>query len=460
MTFFDQFRRSIDFQTLHDGIIGAGATIDGPFGTKPLIYADYVASGRALRQVETAIMDHVLPWYANSHTEASHCGGVMTRLRREARAEILRCMKGGPEHAVVFAGSGATAGINRLAHLLGAGPDSTVLLGPYEHHSNILPWRESGARVVTLPEDTQGGPDRTALTQELARGGQIIAAFSAASNVNGTLTDIAAITAQVKAAGAKIIWDYAGGAPYLPINLRFGMDAITASPHKFIGGPGASGVLVVRRDAVTTTRPTLPGGGTVRFVNHDSHDYADAIEQREEGGTPNVIGDIRAAMVFALKDQIGQKHIDRVQLRWHAKAEKLHDLPGLQLLWNHDLPRLPILAFRVRDGNGGFIHQQLVTRMLSDLYGIQARGGCACAGPYVHQLLGIGSVESEAMRRAILRGDEIEKPGFVRLNLCWAAPEPEIDAILDAIAELPTVADSQQTNYSCDKSRAIFSPAA
>lgn len=459
MDFFSRFRAGLgSADQLHEGIIGADAVIDGPFGARRMIYADYVASGRALRQVEQAIMQDVLPWYANSHTEASHCGGTMTRMRRAARAEILRCVGGDKRHAAVFTGSGATAGLNRLAHLFGIGSDWTVLIGPYEHHSNILVWRETGARIVELPESPEGGLDLDALKDALGHRGPVLASFSAASNVTGLLSDVADVTRRVKAAGAKIIWDYAGAAPYLSIDMGQGMDAVVVSPHKFIGGPGASGLMVLRRDSVVVNRPSLPGGGTVRFVNGEGHDYAESIEAREEGGTPNVIGDIRAALVLALKDEVGQAHLDRVHEGWIRKARRLWSIDGLQMLGHPTAARLPILSFRVRDGAGGFFHQQLVTRMLSDLYGVQARGGCACAGPYVHRLLGIGIDESRRLRDAIARGEEVQKPGFVRLNLCWAAPVSEIDDILDAVRDLPRAARLYRDRYRCDPRTAIFTP--
>ena len=463
MTLFDRFRASLPAPAdLHADVIGHDAVIDGPFGAKPMIYADYVASGRALGSIERFVMTEILPWYANSHTEASHCGGMMTRMRRAARAEILRCTGGGADHAAIFCGSGATAGINRLVHLLGAGPGVTVLIGPYEHHSNILPWRESGADVVEIPEAETGGPDLDALADALARApGRVIGAFSATSNVTGIIADVPGITATLKAAGARVVWDYAGGAPYLPIDLGLGMDAVVVSPHKFIGGPGASGLLLVRRDAVLADRPSLPGGGTVRFVNAEGHDYAEAVEAREEAGTPNVVGDIRAALVMAVKDHVGQPAIDAANTRrWAQARARLARHPRIVLLGNTDCARLPILSFRIRDGQGGFVHQQLATRMLSDLHGVQARGGCACAGPYVHRLLGIGAEESAHLRAAILAGDEVEKPGFVRLNLCWAAPDVEIAAILDAICDLADSAPGWAHRYGCDRSRAIFTPIA
>lgn len=446
---------------LHADMVGYGRAIEGPFGARTLIYADYVASGRALATVERFIMEEVLPWYANSHTEASHCGATMTRLRRAARAEIGRITGARADHAVVFTGSGATAGINRLAHLLEVRPGTTVILGPYEHHSNILPWRESGARIVTLPECDGAGPCLDALDDALSGPGRKIVALSAASNITGIISDVAGITARCKAAGALMVWDYAGAAPYLPINMGDGMDAVVLSPHKFVGGPGASGVMILRRDAVRASRPTLPGGGTVRFVSPDSHDYAQAVETREEGGTPNVIGDIRAALAMIVKDAVGQGVIDDRQRRASARARAwLAGHPGLLMLDDRDVPRLPILSFRVRDGQGGFIHQQLATRMLSDLYGVQARGGCACAGPYVHKLLGLDPSTSARMRAAILAGDELEKPGFVRLNLCWLAPDYEIEAILGAIFGLAQRAPELVPMYSGDPATAIFKPLA
>ena len=192
----EKFRNNIDGRDpigwLASDLVGAKAMVDGPFGPKPLVYADYVASGRALRGIESFILDEVLPYYANSHTEASYCGGMMTRLRREARAEIAARCGADAAHAVIFCGSGATAGINRLVALLGVTKRTRVIIGPYEHHSNILPWRESGAEVVEIAEATTGGPDMQALEKALAAPGadRVICSLSAASNVTGIMTDV------------------------------------------------------------------------------------------------------------------------------------------------------------------------------------------------------------------------------------------------------------------------------
>lgn len=475
LSLFDQFTQTLHTTTIADfrkGLIGHGTVIDGPQGPKRMIYADYVASGRALHQIESFVLQSLLPLYANSHTEASFVGGTMTRLRREARDIIRTCCNGSADHAVVFCGSGATHGINRLVHLFGVtqmvarGERPLVILGPYEHHSNILPWRESGAEVVELPEAGCGGPCLDRLDALLRTEGHrpIIASLSAASNVTGILSDVTEVTRRLKRAGAKVIWDYAGGGPYLPVDLCPApdalIDAIVLSPHKFVGGPQASGLLLVRHDAVTTTRPTLPGGGTVRFVSPAHHDYAASVEAREEAGTPNVIGDLRAAMCFLVKQAIGQEWISARNAENCRKAlAAWGPIDAIEILGQRDCPRLPIFSFRLRDGHGGYIHQQLVTRMLSDHYGIQARGGCACAGPYVHRLLGIDQPTSDQLRDAILCGHELEKPGFVRLNFSYLANDADVDFIIRAVADLAGSASTHAGQYRADQSTAIFTPA-
>lgn len=472
-----RFRQSLDATDVRSalslGLVGAKAKVSGPYGDKELLYADYVASGRALHQVEAFVLEELLPYYANSHTEASFCGGAMTRMRREARSIIAGLCGCTDEHAVIFTGSGATAGLNRLVSLLGvaatlaAGGQVRVIIGPYEHHSNILPWRESGAQVIEIAEAPTGGPDLTQLAQELKDDGfdLTVCTLSAASNITGITSDVAVITAMVKAAGAKMVWDYAGAGPYLPIAMSTAdlaqIDAIVVSPHKFIGGPAASGILLVRRDAVVTRKPTWPGGGTVKFVSPHTHDYSDSLESREEAGTPNVVGDIRAALAFLVKDAIGPQPMAQRNRELAERAfSAWKGVPNLHLLGLTAPERLPIFSFQIRDGKGGFIHQQLITRMLSDRFGVQARGGCACAGPYVHRLLDIDEEGSQAIRQAILAGNEIEKPGFTRLNFSVLLSDEKVQVILDAVAQIAGDAAAFMEDYCVDASRAIFSPKA
>ncbi|MCB2113143.1 MAG: aminotransferase class V-fold PLP-dependent enzyme [Parvularculaceae bacterium] len=455
---------------LRAGLVGKTAMTDGPFGPKPLIYCDYAASGRGLRQIEDYIIEHVLPFYSNSHTEASYCGRVMNRMRHEARAEIARVCGASDTCSVVFCGSGATSAINKLVFLfLGdrlarAKSAPLVLIGPYEHHSNILPWRESGAEVVEICEAADGGPDLEHLRRVLeaqAKTRAVIGAFSAASNVTGVMTDTNAVTRLLKKYGARAVWDFAGGGPYMKVDMACGTDAekdaVVLSPHKFVGGPGASGVLIVRNGAAVVEAPSQPGGGTVSFVSPWRHSYSASLQVREESGTPNVIGDIRAALVLMIKDrarrlgrdEVAARHRRRALARWGAN-------PRLQLLGADLRECAPIVSFRIRDGRGGYVHHQLFTRMLTDMYGVQARGGCACAGPYAHRLLGISEAESERIFSDIMAGHELNKPGWVRLNFSWLQTDEEADHVIAVVDHLAASAVELSDLYDADAASARF----
>lgn len=458
-------------QALSEGLIGDGAPVPGPNGVNPLIYADYVASGRALRQIEDFVTEQVLPFYANSHTEASFCGMMMTRTREQARQEIARICGGDARHAVIFSGSGATLGINRLVQLMGVkqaveqGQNPLVVLGPYEHHSNILPWRESGAEIIEIDEAPTGGPDLTQLEAVLqsGQGRLIVGAFSAASNVTGIKTDVETVTTLFKKYQAKIIWDYAGGAPYLPIDMQIGMDAVVVSAHKFIGGPGASGVMILRRDSMAIDKPSLPGGGTVRFVSPWAEDYSTSIETREEAGTPNVVGDIRAALCFIVKEHISQSYLDsRLEALRHRAIKVWSQNPAIKILGNPEADdRLPIFSIQVKYlKRDGLVHHQLFTRMLSDYFGIQVRGGCACAGPYAHRLLDIDATHSETLRQAILSGAEIQKPGWTRIGFSALMSDQKADFIIDCVDRLARAPEDFDTVYDFDEKTARFSLAA
>ncbi len=452
---------------LRAGLIGEGRMIPGLRGEVPLIYADFIASGRALAQVEDFIRDEVLPFYANTHTEASFTGARTTALREAARGEIARLVGAGQEHAVIFAGSGATAGLNKLVSLLGVNEAArpVVFVGPYEHHSNLLPWRESRAGVVEIPEAEGGGPDlaylREAL-QEHAGADLKIGAFSAASNVTGILTDTGPVTELLHEHGALSVWDYAGGGPYVPIDMGTGArakDAIVVSPHKFAGGPGASGVLVLRRGAVRLDRPSQPGGGTVAFVSPWRHDYLDDLVAREEAGTPGIIGDIRAGLAFLVKEAAGERLIHAREEEFRTMAEAAwRDHPRLTILGLDKGARLPFFSLLVTDKQGAPVPPALFTTMLSDLYGIQSRGGCACAGPYGHRLLGIDRARSEAIHGEIMRGELIHKPGWVRLNFSYLMDAETVAYIIDSVGALASNVDAEAGNYRWDTARGVFVP--
>lgn len=485
----NRFRASLDsddpISGISAGLIGQDVVFNGLFDSIPMLYADYVATGRPLQQVEEFISRHVLPCYANPHTEASFCGTYSTVMRTSARETIALLCGADDRHAVIFGGAGATAALNRIVGLLGAsggaprppgalarlaalfgrsGARTRVVIGPYEHHSNILPWRESGAEVIEVNESKEGGPDLDELSGVLAdsrRVPRVICAFSAASNITGIMTDITAVTRIAKRAGALMVWDYAGGGPYLPIDMTpepgVDIDAIAISPHKFVGGPGSSGLLIIRRDAVVTERPVVSGGGTVKFVSSRVHDYLDRLEEREEAGTPNYIGDVRAALAFLVKDALGVGHMRRRNAELARRAiAAWKDVERLEILGSLTAPRLPIFSFLIKDPRGGYLHPQLVTRILSDRFGIQARGGCACAGPYAHRLLSISPVASERLRREILAGHEENKPGFTRVNLSALMPESKVRFIIESVSALPAEIERLQQYYRFDPGKGLF----
>lgn len=459
------------FARLRAGLIGDDVMLDGPNGPVQMIYADYVASGRALRQIEEFIMADVLPYYANTHTQASFVGSYCTQLREEARQRIADLTGAGTGYSTIFTGAGSTAGLNRLVGLLdiqgvtATGGRAVVLIGPYEHHSNILPWRESGAEVIEIAESATGGPDLIhleAVLSEHQSADVLVGSFSAASNVTGIVTDTDPVTRLLRRYGAVSIWDFGGGGPYLPMQMQAGTDAakdaIVFSAHKFPGGPGASGVLILRDDIARRLTPTLPGGGTVSFVSPWGHDYSTALRDREEGGTPNVIGDIRAALVMIVKAALGE---DRIAARGQAFRDKALAVwrrnPRIELMGGTTpVNSLPVFSFRIRDGKGGLVHHQLFTRMLSDFWGVQARGGCACAGSYAHRLLGITQQESQSLTDRIRAGEDLVKPGWVRLNFSALLDEAKADLIIRAVDELAMTAADLTHLYNVDAQHSRF----
>ncbi len=458
-------------EALRDGLIGEDALVPGLDGPKKLVYADYVASGRALSQVEDFIRDKVLPYYANSHTQASFCGAFITQLRNRVRAEIARITGAGEGYSVVFTGSGSTAGLNRIVMLLdipqvvASGKRAVVLIGPYEHHSNLLPWRESGAEVIEIPEGPGGGVDMAALESRLrenAGAELLVGAFGAASNVTGILTDDHAVTRLLKAHGALAVWDFGCAGPYAPMRMEAGTDAakdaIVFSPHKFPGGPGGSGVMIIRDAIARRKTPTLPGGGTVSFVSPWDHVYSTSLEHREEGGTPNVLGDIRAGLALMVKDALDATWLAERQQDLRARALAVwRRNPHLELLGCQDAKALPIFSFQVRDAAGKRVHHQLFTRMLSDVYGIQARGGCACAGSYAHALLDIDQEASATIKKSLDAGEEIEKPGWVRLNLSPLMRDEKVDFVIASVDRLAREQAAFSRHYVADISNGRFS---
>jgi len=448
-------------ERIRQSVIGSRTPISTPFGEKPLIYADYTASGRSLGFIEDIIREQVLSFYANTHTETSFTGAQTTALREQARRIIRRAVNGSSEDQVIFCGAGATAAINKLIDILnlrlpddlsrrydltaGIPPQDrpVVFIGPYEHHSNELPWRESIAELVVTPLDGQGQIDSRALEARLhayADRPLKIGSFSAASNVTGVKSDVAGISALLKKHGALAFWDYAAAAPYVAIDMNGDtpLDAVFISPHKFIGGPGTPGLLVAKKSIMQNRVPAVVGGGTVKYVTPVDHRYIEDHERREEGGTPGIVESIRAGLVFRLQQEVGTREISRLEGEFVERAlARFSACPGLTVLGERNAPRLSIVSLRFRHGERD-LHYGFVVALLNDLFGIQMRGGCSCAGPYGHNLLGMDMAYSKAIETELDKGNMLFRPGWVRLNFNYFIDEDEFEYLVRAVELVAT----------------------
>ena len=468
----------LDLDTLRREIVGADASIETPFGRRPMTYADYTASGRCLGFVERFLL-RVQRLYANTHTEDDVSGRSMSRLLHQAEQAIKDGVHAGPGGKLIAVGSGCTAAIDKFQQILGVQlPPATarlltelaraslgegmgrfeealrarrpvVFLGPFEHHSNEITWRQSLAEVVPVRLGADGGIDLAHLAALLAEprylGRLRIGSFSAASNVTGRLAPVGEIARLLHAHDALACFDYAACAPYVRIDMNPApgpeggdpsLDAVFLSPHKFLGGPGSSGVLVFQeRLYPAELPPTVAGGGTVDYVGPHDHDFLRDVEEREKAGTPGVLQTMKAALAFLVKDAVG---IERIEAREHellARAmERWAANSAVEILGDPDPSRrCAIVSFNVRDPRGPVLHPKFLTVLLNDLFGVQSRAGCSCAGPYGHALLGIDEATSERYREQVRQGWLGIKPGWCRVGLHYAMDEAEVGYLVEAV---------------------------
>ncbi|OZC02741.1 aminotransferase class V-fold PLP-dependent enzyme [Rubricoccus marinus] len=480
-------------EALRADTIGIDAPIQTPFGERLMVYADFTASGRQLGFIEDHLRDLAV-LYANAHTEDSTTGRTATHLLHEAEHAIKRCVGAGPGGKVVCCGSGSTAAIHKLQQILGIaippatlddlasrladarGPEGAkdlirdlraigpvVFVGPYEHHSNEVTWREALCTVVEVALDCDGQVCLDDLEANLNdpkwEGRRKIGSFSAASNVTGVVAPVHEIARVLRRNDALALFDYAAAGPYVDIDMSASgdddarLDAVFLSPHKYLGGPGSCGILVFDEALYRSDlAPTVGGGGTVDYVSGHGHDFTDDIEARETAGTPGFFQTLRAAYAMEVKDAVG---VDAIHAREHAFAKRALDawreIDGIQILGPDDPDvRLGIISFNVSDASGALLHPRLVTVLLDDLFGIQSRAGCSCAGPYGHRLLGIDSETSERYRACTLSGVHGLKPGWARIGFHYTMDDAEADYLIEAVRFLAESGTSFLPFYTFD----------
>nr|KYP67848.1 putative cysteine desulfurase [Cajanus cajan] len=454
---------------LRSQIIGNDAEFDSPFGKRKAVYADHTASGRSLHYIENFIINHLLPFYGNTHTCDSYVGSRTTKMVHEANEYITKCLGGGKDDALILCGSGTTAAIKRLQEVMGIAVPSilrervlqnlgteerwVVFVGPHEHHSNLLSWRQSLAEVVEIGLDDKGLLDMNALRLQLESYKDtkrpMLGSFSACSNVTGIHLDTRAVAQLLHKYKAFACFDFAASGPYVEIDMRSGKsdgyDGVFLSPHKFLGGPDSPGVLLMNKALylLGSSPPSTCGGGTVTYVNGFNEQdtlYLENIEERETGGTPPIIQTVRAALAFWVKEYITCEVIEKREQMYINKAlDKLSSNPNIEVLGNLKAKRQAILSFLIYSTTNSSslaskpLHGPFVATLLNDLFGIQARGGCACAGPYGHELLHINKSQSLAIRSAVQEGYIGVKPGWTRVSFPYYMSEEDFEYIQKAI---------------------------
>jgi selenocysteine lyase/cysteine desulfurase len=459
-THFEQFRKNI---------VGIDTTISTPYGPKPLVYADWIASGRLYRPIEEALLHKFGPMVGNTHSESSETGQCMTQAYHLAHTIIKNHVNASPEDVILTCGSGMTGALAKFQRILGLRlPEKlhshlhfpkkdrpVVFLTHMEHHSNQTPWLESVAEVVVIPPD-ENLMVRPEMLEEAIKPYQDrkvkIGSFSACSNVTGIMPPYYELARVMHRYGGFCFVDFAASAPYVAIDMHPAdpetrLDAIFFSPHKFLGGPGSSGVLVFHRQLYQNRIPDHPGGGTVTWTNPwGEHAYFDDIEIREDGGTPPFLQTIRAAMAIRLKEEMGVEHVQKREEELLEQGfEQLRHIPGLRILGDTGEARLGVFSFYVEN-----LHHNLLVRLLNDRFGIQVRGGCSCAGTYGHYLLNVDRELSREITARIDQGDMSAKPGWVRLSLHPTMTDKELRYITSGIRQVVENIQEWKKDYQYD----------
>jgi selenocysteine lyase/cysteine desulfurase len=456
-------------------IVGIDSHIDTPFGKKKILYADWIASGRLYKPIEERLCEDIGPMVGNTHSEASETGTLMTKAYHYAQQTIKRHVNASDDDVIITSGTGMTGVVCKFQRILGLKiPEKVekfcsipislrpvVFISHLEHHSNHTSWLETMADVVVLEPDPHLLVDPENLLREIVKHKDRkvkIGAFSACSNVTGYMPPIYELSKIMHEHGGYCFIDFAASAPYVDINMHpddpdTHLDAIYFSPHKFLGGPGSTGVLIFNKDLYKNRIPDHPGGGTVNWTNRwNEYSYVNDVEAREDGGTPGFIQGFRIALSIELKEQMGTARIKaREKELLDIAFGELPKVKGLKILADNVRDRLGVISFYIEG-----IHHNLLTRLLNDLYGIQVRGGCSCAGTYGHYLLNVDYDQSHSITDHIDHGDFSLKPGWVRLSVHPTMSNEELYTIIDALHEISSNIDSIRNQYSHSKSSNEF----
>lgn len=463
------------FKKYRRNIIGINQKFKSAYKKNKIIYADWIASGRLYKPIEKKITKEIAPFIGNTHTETSETGLLMTKAYNYSHKLIKKHVNADENDVIITAGFGFTAVINKFQRILGlkyCGKISqkkcmverekpVVFLTHMEHHSNHTSWYETNADVVIIEpaEDLSVSLDnlQTALEEYKDRPYKI-GSFTACSNVTGVRTPYHQMAKLMHEFGGVCFIDFAASAPYEEINMhpenpKEKLDAVLFSPHKFLGGPGSSGVLIFDVSMYKNEVPDNPGGGTVDWTNPwGNYKYVDNVEEREDGGTPGFLQSIRTALCIELKEQMSVDNIrEREEEMLKIAFKGLDEIPGLHILADNIRDRLGIISFYVDN-----IHYNLLVRLLNDKYGIQTRGGCACAGTYGHLLLEVSYEKSKEITEKINHGDLSEKPGWVRWSLHPTMTNKEVDTVIKALKDITENIDTYRNDYIYNNRKNVY----
>ncbi len=454
------------FQSFRKNIIGIHQTFINAEGKElPILYSDWIASGRLYEPIERQLLEKIYPFVANTHTETNITGSCMTQAYHEALQIIKTHVGASTEDAIISSNSGMTGVVNKLQRILGlkihekhqsfihlAEEDRPIVFITHmEHHSNQTSWLETTADVEIIAPTNEGLVDLenfAKLLKKYAHRKTKIAAITSCSNVTRIFTPYYQIAEMIHKEGGYCFVDFACSAPYVdikmhPTNAMQSLDAIFFSPHKFLGGPGTTGILVFNKKLYQNQIPDNPGGGTVDWTNPwGEHKYIDDIEAREDGGTPAFLQTIKVALCIKLKEKMGVQNIlAREKEQLHYVWDRLTQIKNLHVLAPNIKERLGVLSFYIDD-----LHYNQGVEILNDQFGIQVRGGCSCAGTYGHYLLHVSPEQSRQITSKINIGDYSLKPGWIRLSLHPTMTNQELVYICEAIESLAKNHTNKQTN--------------